>query len=166
MAEEKEKKDKRKEDEVQKRGGKFKLIIIFLLVLILSAGGFFGWNFFMKKSGSSKEVEAKVEQKKEEIKITYPLKSFIVNLMDISGRRYLKVTMELETNSEQGKAEIEKNISRLRDTIIMILSNMSFNDIKTMEGKIELKKLLLIKINQIIGQNLVSNIYFTEFVVQ
>ena len=168
MAEDKENKDKNQEDQAPKGGGKFKIIIILFLVLILGAGGFFGWSFFMKKEANSKESEVTVKPKKDEVKISFPLKSFIVNLMDSSGsgRRYLKVTMELETDSEENKSIIEKNISKLRDAIIMILSSRSFKDISSIEGKIELKRSLMMKINEVIGDNLVSNIYFTEFVVQ
>ena len=168
MAEKKEKKEAPNAENESKGRSKFKLIIIFMMVIVLGAGGFLGWSFFMKKDNNSKEAEAEPKIEKELVRIPFPMKSFIVNLMDSSGsgRRYLKVTMELETSSEEYKTMLEKHLSQLRDTIIMILSSMSFSDINTMEGKLELKKMLMMKINQVMGENIVTNIYFTEFVVQ
>jgi len=82
------------------------------------------------------------------------------------GNRYLKVTIQLEISSEEGKAVIGKLKPQLRDTILLILSNQTFDDIKTMEGKLELKQVLLSRINNVLDGEIVKQIYFTEFVVQ
>lgn len=120
--------------------------------------------------GNDKEgvSESKSKNKTEQNKITVPLESFIVNLLGKSrlGNRYLKVVMQLEITSEKDKDLINKHKPQLRDAILMFLSNQTFDDVKTVEGKLQLKQSLLSRINNILGQAIVKQVYFTEFVVQ
>jgi flagellar FliL protein len=82
------------------------------------------------------------------------------------GKRYLKITMELEVNKEEDKLLIENHNAQIRDTILLLLSSQSLKEINTMEGKLELKQNLLSRMGQILGDGVIHRIYFTEFVVQ
>ena len=102
------------------------------------------------------------------MRIVHPLDAFIVNLTDKAGlgKRYLKATIILEVGSEEDKKMLERHKPQLRDTILLLLSSQSINEVNTMEGKIELKQILVSKINQVLGEGIVHRLYFTEFVVQ
>jgi flagellar FliL protein len=163
MAGEKEEVKDAKEDQAPKKS-KIKLIIIIAtVVLLIGAGGFFGYSKFKKNTGAKAAT-----QKTEKVSIICPLKSFVVNLLDKSGvgKRYLKVTIEIEVGKEADKLLIDSNNPQLRDSILLLLSNQTLNDINTMEGKLELKQELLSRMKQILGEGVVSRIYFTEFVIQ
>jgi flagellar FliL protein len=112
--------------------------------------------------------ESTSQSKEEETRMAFPLESFIVNLMDKSGlgKRYLKVTIVLELDGEEGKRIVQMHKPELKDTILLLLSSQFFDDISTVEGKLELKQALVSRINQALGGTLVHRIYFTEFVVQ
>jgi len=56
--------------------------------------------------------------------------------------------------------------AQIRDTILLLLSSQSYAEISSMEGKLELKQSLLVRINQLLGGKKVRRLYFTEFVVQ
>lgn len=159
--EKKEVKDTKEEQEPKK--GKLKLIIIAVFVLLIGSGGFLGYSMF-KKGKEEKADKNKIEK----MSIICPLKSFVVNLLDKKGvgKRYLKVTMQLEVEREEDKLLIENHNPQLRDTILLLLSNQTLNEINTMEGKLELKQALLARMKQILGDGVVRRIYFTEFVVQ
>ena len=171
MAEEKDGKE-----EIQPKKSFLKFIILGVIVLVLGVGGYTGWSLFIKgKKEEIKKEENKKEarkpyskKKKENLGIVYPLDSFIVNLMDKAkvGKRYLKVRIILEVGDEEGQKTVDSHIPQLKDTILLLLSSQSFSDINTMEGKIELKQLLVSKMNQLLGQGIVHRLYFTEFVVQ
>ena len=105
---------------------------------------------------------------KEEIGIVFPLRSFIVNLLEKSGigKKYLKVTMELEVGSEEDRTLVERHTPQLTDMILLLLSSQSTGEINSMEGKLELKHTLQSRMNQVIGSAVVRKVYFTEFVVQ
>ena len=150
-----------------------KLIILGVLVIVLGVGGYLGWDMFIKKDKKEGKNEAQIsetqpQENKEEAPITYPLDTFIVNLMDKSGsgKRYLKVGIILEIGNQEQGMMIEKYKPQLRDTILILLSSKSFKEISTMEGKLELKQELLLRVNQILSEAIVRRIYFTEFVVQ
>lgn len=152
---------------VQEKKPKLKLIIIAVLVLVLGAGGFFGWRTLSaSKNADGTAVEA--TKAKELPGLIYPLKSFIVNLMDKAGvgRRYLKVTMEVEIGGEEEQELLDKYSAPIRDTILILLSSQRLTEINSMEGKVELKHRLLTRMNRILGESIVRHIYFTEFVVQ
>ncbi|MGD2149051.1 MAG: flagellar basal body-associated FliL family protein [Desulfobacterales bacterium] len=156
-----EDKDEVKEEEEKPKKSKLKLIIIGVIVLLLAAGGFFGYSKF-KKAHEEDSI------KEEPVSIIIPLRSFVVNLFDKKGigKRYLKITMEIEVAKEEDKLKIESNIPRLRDTVLILLSSQTLKDINTMEGKLELKHAILLRMNQILGNKTVRKIFFTEFVVQ
>ena len=162
MAEDKEEVKNTEEIQTPKKS-KLKLIIIASIVLLIGAGGFFGYKMFNKHS----EVKA-ATQKNAKVSIICPMKSFVVNLLDKRGvgRRYLKVTIEIEVGKETDKQLIESNDPQLRDTILLLLSNQTLSEINTMEGKLALKQELLSRMVQILGEGVVRRIYFTEFVVQ
>lgn len=159
MAEEKEEVIESSEEKPKK--SKLKFIIIGGLVLLLGVGGFYGYNQY-KKSNENKA------EKKEQMSIIIPLKSFVVNLFDKKGigKRYLKISMELEVGKEEDRVKVENNIPRLRDTVLILLSSQTLKDINTMDGKLELKNAIVLRMNQILGNKTVRRIYFTEFVVQ
>jgi flagellar FliL protein len=166
MAEEKAAKENLEEGQKQKKSMGL-LIIIIVVVVVLGAGGAFGWLMLSKKSADSQQTSG-ANAKLQKPSIMYPLCSFIVNLMVKKGlgNRYLKVTMELEIDNEESKMVLDKNTPQLRDTILLLLSSLSFKEISSMEGKMELKQALLSRIGQVLGEGLVHEIYFSEFVVQ
>lgn len=162
MAEEKkEVKDAEKEQAPKK--SKLKFIIIAVAVMLIGAGGIYGYSKY------DKEKKDNTEATKEKImSIVCPLNSFVVNLQDKTGvgKRYLKLTMQLEVGKEDDKLLIGNHNAQIRDTVLLLLSSQSLKEINTMEGKLELKQTLLSRMNQILGNNVVRGIYFTEFVVQ
>jgi flagellar FliL protein len=168
MAEEKD--AEQQSEEAAKPGKPFlKFIIVGIAIAVLGVGGFAGWSLFIKSKGRQEPISEVPSQHVEKQKrIVFPLQSFIVNLKDKSGlgKRYLKVTMVLELDGEGSKQVVEQHKPELKDTILLLLSSQFFDDISTVEGKLELKQALVSRINQALGNTLVHRIYFTEFVVQ
>ena len=92
------------------------------------------------------------------------LPAFVVNLADGNARRYLKVVLEVEMT---GNPELlEANQAKIRDALLMLLSSKTSQDIASLEGKILLRKEIVDRLNQAIGQPKVSRVYFTDFVIQ
>jgi flagellar protein FliL len=155
-----------------------KVLIIFLGAIVLMMG-MMGGGFFIlwqKMSVSIAQVQNQnsVDQKDDEKKSAqepsmgpiYKLDTLIVNLADQGGKRYLRVTMELELSSAEVAKEIDQRLPQLRDAILMILPSKKYEDISTTQGKIELRNELVAKMNSILQTGTVVSIYFTEFVVQ
>ena len=96
----------------------------------------------------------------------FPLDTFIVNLADKGGKRYLRITVGLELDSEELEAEVSKRLPQVRDSILTILPTKTFDDVSSAKGKTALRDQMLARINGLLVHGQVTNIYFKEFVVQ
>ena len=93
-------------------------------------------------------------------------KPFIVNLNDAGGKRFLKLTMSVEAETEALESEINNKMPQFRDLILLLLSSLSYDDISTLDGKMRLRSQMLNRINSQLSSGKIRNIYFSEFVVQ
>ena len=145
------------------------IIISLAFMSIMGAGFFILWN---KVSLQDPQIEQKQEDKAEaandqdEIRPVYSLSAFVVNLSDRGVTRYLRTKMDLELDSEDTTAEVEKRLPQIRDAILMIVPAKKSKDINTIEGKIALRDEIMERLNSFIKNGSVTNIYFTEFVIQ
>ncbi len=146
------------------------LIGVVLLVVIAMGGGFFMmWNKMSSMNvANSEETEndLEVEETAETVGPTKKLETFIVNLADKGGTRYLRISMDLELETEETGQMVDKILPKIRDAILMILPTKKYEDIGTVEGKSKLRNEMLTKINELMIPEKIKNIYFTEFVVQ
>jgi flagellar FliL protein len=167
MAEEKESMEDVGE---KKKAGKsvIKWILLAMLVIFFGIGGYVGWALSVKNGGGVAIIPENLFEPKEEKSIICPLDSYIVNLMDSTGmgKRYLKVTMKLEVGSKKDQDLLDEHTPQIRDTVLLLLSSLTFKEINSMDGKLDLKQSLISRINQVLGEDSVKKIYFSEFVVQ
>ncbi len=174
MAEEKDKKeDKGEGNEKGSKGflGKKKLLIIIAVVILLAAGG--GGFFFMEGKGEDggdsapqgEEVKSGDQEGEAMESEVLSLSPFIVNLLDESGTRYLKVSIDVELGGI-GAEEAAKRTARIRDSIIILLSSKRYSDVGTVEGKYQLRDEMAARINKVMPKGHVKAVYFTDFVIQ
>jgi len=162
---------KKETDEKQAATGKegkkkspiLKILILVVGLGVLGGGGFFAYTKFFAKADSAAEAQAKPVVSKAVVK---DLETFLVNLADPGGERYLKVTMQLSLSSEAVSQEIDARMAELRDSILLLLSSKEYDDISSLSGKLALKKTLVNNLNRVLKQGMVQDIYFTEFLVQ
>jgi flagellar FliL protein len=96
----------------------------------------------------------------------FPLEPFIVNIYDGQELRYLKVRVELEMVGVGVKNELDTRLAAIRDSILVLLSTKTLQDIQDVQGKNQLKDEIMASINKIIPPGKIAKIYFTDFVVQ
>jgi flagellar FliL protein len=96
----------------------------------------------------------------------YPLEPFIVNIYDGQELRYLKVKIEMEMVGVGVKSEIDARLAPIRDSILVLLSSKTLQDIQDVQGKNQLKEEILGAINKNITPGKIAKVYFTDFVVQ
>ena len=146
------------------------LIGVFLLIVVAMGGGFFMmWNKMSSMNVANSEGAENGIEAEEAVETMGPVKkleTFIVNLADKGGTRYLRVSMDLELEKEEAVEVVEKRLPKIRDAILMILPTKKYEDIGTVEGKSALRNEMLTKINELMKPEEIKNIYFTEFVVQ
>ena len=95
-----------------------------------------------------------------------PLESFIVNLADQDANRYLKLTAHLEVANESVVSAVEARNPQIRDAFITLLASKSIADVADVKGKVKLRREMIMRLNDILGEGSVTQVYFTEFIVQ
>ena len=86
--------------------------------------------------------------------------------MTQGGKRYLKTKIDIEYTRAELAEELKQRLPQLRDVILLLLSNKSLDEIQGVEGKIALRRELILRINQVLQGGKIRNLYFTQFVIQ
>jgi len=166
--------------EEEKKGLPIKLILIVVGVLALAGGGYFAYtNFFQEeaveesaekdKNGGEGGEGADGENAEElppGVGVMFTMDPFVVNLAGSKGKRFLKVTATLELSSPEVNPEFEENLQKITDSILVLLSSKSFEDVYSVQGKFKLKDEITTRVNRFLVVGHVKDAYFTEFIVQ
>ena len=112
---------------------------------------------------SSEEPKPVKKMKKD---LMFHLDPFIVNLAKSKGNRFLKVTVSLEMSTSEVRLELDKNIQKITDSILLLLSSKLFEDVYSVQGKFTLKDEITARANQFLAAGHVKGAYFTEFIIQ
>ncbi len=173
---------------------KYLIIFLILLIILAAGGGGAYWWFFMRApveaeattakttsqdeklasinsssedKGDEDDGEARIERQSDLPRsqgMVLPLPPFVVNLSDPTGKRYLRLGMEVEVNRDVSEI-IKSQSAKIRDAVIILLAGKTYADISSAEGKILLKAEVAARLNQILGGAYVIRVYFTDFIV-
>jgi flagellar protein FliL len=143
--------------------------VAFLFLALIGGGFYVMWTKIVSLMPPEEIVEEVLEEEEAEtitIGEMFPLDTFVVNLADGNGKRYLRATMQLELAPEQTVEIFEQRLPQIRDVVLTILPTKQFQEIRTVDGKATLRMEILNKLNDLLNDEGVVNIYFTEFVIQ
>lgn len=92
--------------------------------------------------------------------------SFVINILEEKETRYLKAAITLELDTLPTADEVKLRMPQIRDAILLLVGNKTFNEVRDLQGKLQLRAEMLDKINSLLQAGKVQQIYFTDFVVQ
>lgn len=157
--------EEQKENQAPAKSSKMKILIPVLALLILAGGG--AGAYFKFFANSTKTEEGQKEKEKETAEpILKEMDTFIVNLSDPGGKRFLKITMKARLDSQQASNEFTSRIFEFRDAILMILSAKESEEVSKPSDKLTMKQEIITAINRSMKKGQVQDIYFTEFLIQ
>ena len=162
MGEEEQSPEQSQQAAPKKCAARILLIVGLAVVILAGVGGF----LFLKRA------RAATPQKEEapaptEVKSVLHLETFTVNLNDPQGQTYLRIGIDLGLDkAPKGEGKAPAPTALARDTILNILMAASPDELTTTEGKAQLKQHLLEALQQRAPELGVSEIYFTEFLMQ
>lgn len=96
----------------------------------------------------------------------YDFESVVVNLSGAMGTRYLKTSFTVLSENAELKKLIDENKKQLLDVALTVLGARSMADLEQPGAKNVVRNDLMANFNQALKSDLVSQIYFSEFVVQ
>jgi len=155
--------------EAAEGGSKKKLIIIIVAAVVLLIG--VGVGVFLYLNNNEEKLSPEQEQtamamKAKAVGPMVNIETFIVNILDDQENRYLKAAITIEVDNERASLEITERMPQVKDAILLLIGNKTFNELSDLQGKIQLRAELINRINSILVQGKVKHIYFTDFVVQ
>jgi flagellar FliL protein len=164
----------KKEAQQEKTGSKKKLLLIIgALVLVFLAIAGTAAFFLLKQAPDPKEKEDPAKQvpvpelnQLADVGPMVNIEEFIVNIISGDSSHYVKASLTIELTSEEGKVEAEKRMPQMRDAILLLVGNKSFEELQDLQGKKQLKAEITTKINSFLQAGKVKAVYFTNFVVQ
>jgi flagellar FliL protein len=163
------------EDIVEKKAGgskKVLIIIIACFVLFMAMAGAGFYILWQKMPGSSANSVMTSESATEKAPPSkglgpiYSINPFVINLAGSGGKRFLRVKMDLELKDQTTFEQVHAQLPRVKDTLLTILSAKKFQDINTVEGKSALRTEIAAMMDTLFSKGSVTNVYFTEFVVE
>ena len=154
-------------EESKKKSKMLLFIILGVVIVLLGGGGFFAYTKFLAPKPAEEGAEEIVPEIPQDIVgEMLMLEPFVVNLSDPKGKRYLKLKIGLELETIESLERVDKARAKLRDLVIVMLTSLTFDEVMTPEGKVQIRDELLERFNQATKPDRVKAIYFTEFVVQ
>jgi len=151
-------------------GGKSKkmLIIIIVAVLVLVGGGAAAYFLLFKADPEAEAAEAQKAEKLTEGQIgpLVNVESFIVNILDEEGARYLKAALTLEVDDPKTVEEINQRMPQVKDAVLLLVGNKTFAELQDLQGKLQLRAEISQRLNELLKVGQIRQIYFTDFVVQ
>lgn len=150
----------------------FIILTIVNMIVVLGIGAmlYLGQKKKAAEPGIDHVIKGESETQHEEAKNTefigklVPMETFLVNLAQTRGRKLAKINMEFEVSSDDVQQEIEKLKPRIRDMVIMIVSDKNFAEISSKDGKEGLREEIRNQVNLFLTKGQIKNVYFTEFI--
>jgi flagellar FliL protein len=141
-----------------------KLLLIVLLILL--AGGGAGAYWALAWPGATgRRVPSEPAMKPGVV----PLDPFVVNLADIGGASFLRVTLALVVADEARAAAVRQDAvltMQMRSAILEHLAQQTGALLVTPAGKTGLKAALIGRLSDVAHGTQVTDVLFSEFVVQ
>lgn len=94
------------------------------------------------------------------------IEPIVVNLSDEDEVHYLKSSLELEVATAKDGEAISGRMAAVRNELILLLSSLTSEGVRGEKAKVELLHKIELRVNKVLGRDVVQHVFFTELVVQ
>jgi len=159
-------------------GGLLPIINLVLLVLVLGVGSFIAWKMMNLEQATPSAEQGQVEptqdtkipeaedENPDSPPVLVDLADITINLADTDVSRFLRAKIKLEVRNEEAVPRVQQHMIKINDMVLTLLSSKTFAEIRTPQGKYDLKEDIVYRVNRLVGGKPVKNMYFTDFVSQ
>lgn len=85
---------------------------------------------------------------------------------NLASGDYLRISLKVQTDSKKAKEELQKRDFQVKNIVVEELSEMKSDDLKGKEGKIKFQETLKKRINSLMQDGKVVQVYITEALLQ
>lgn len=134
-----------------------KVLILSLIGLVVLAL-IFSVVFFLVLNKKDDAKNKKVEY------FEFKLDEMYTNIRE--SKNILKINITIEYTDEKMVETLNKSKSRISNDVLEILRNKTLEELSGKDGQQKARKDIQSKIVEIVETNAISNVYFTEFIIQ
>lgn len=136
----------------------FKKIILYSLIGFILSGVFFGSIIYFTVFRPQQETSNNVKT------YEHSIGEFTTNLSNM--RTYFKGEIIVETTNKKLLEVFTKKNAEIRDKVFSILNTKTPEDVLDPNGQQKLRKEIIQSISEIVGSDSITNIYFTDYIIQ
>jgi len=151
---------------------KSKKTLMLVLIGVVALGGAGAAGFLLKggsQPAAATDETAGTEAESKPAAGLVPMDTFLVNLNDPEGDRFMKLTLRLTISPESVAGEVTEDpllLARLRDRILTVLTAKTFMELVSPLGKENLRQEIQAQLGPLLASGEVQDVLFSEFVVQ
>lgn len=133
------------------------IIILLVAVILIGVILFVLLTQFNKPTGA---IEPTID---EIVEATVEIPEITTNLAD---KRVVRLSLKVQTTSKDAAAELTKRVFQVQNIAIQELSEMEQKDLEGKQGKQIFQKSLKTRLNELMQEGEVQEVYFTSFITQ
>lgn len=141
------------------KNNKLVMIMVILLVAITLVGAI-AVVIVLKFTGDKEHKEPSID---EVVEASVDIEEMTTNL---ASDDFIRISFKIQTESTKAKEELEKRDFQVKNIIIQELSGKTSEELKGKEGKIKLQDDLKSKINTLMQEGKVEQVYITQSLLQ
>lgn len=162
-------------EEAAEEGKKGKPLLVWLLPLILMpavGGAYFAYTQYttIAQAAVSAGLDVGFAGSAAEEPIEYgqfkTIEDLLINPAGSDGKRFLVVSLGLETKSADVLVELEQKDIVVRDAVLRLLSERTAEELAAIEKRGEIKAQILEELNTVLQTGTIERLYFTQFLLQ
>lgn len=139
------------------------LTIMLAIIAVIALIGVIAYVLLTQLNGESEAKEPKELPIEEVLLASVDIPEITTNLAD---GHYAVLQMKIQTDSEDAAEELTQRIYQVNNIAIQELSELTEEDLKGKQGKILFEKAIKAKMNELMQEGEIQQVYITSFVVQ
>lgn len=133
------------------------MLVLLLVITLAGAGAFiYIWKF----TGEQKTNEPSID---EILESSVDIEEMTTNL---ASNNFIRISFKIQTDSKEAKEELEKRDFQVKNIIIQELSEKKSEELKGKNGQIKLENDLKDKINELMQEGKVVQVYIVNSLLQ
>lgn len=140
------------------------LTIMLAIIAVIALIGVIAYVLLTKLNGEPEEVKESKEPPIEEVLLaSVDIPEIKTNLAD---GHYAILQLKIRTDSEEAASELTQRIFQVNNLAIQELSETTVEDLQGKQGKILFEKAIKAKMNEVMQEGEIQQVYITSFIVQ
>ncbi|MBD7942689.1 flagellar basal body-associated protein FliL [Psychrobacillus sp. FSL K6-2684] len=138
-----------------------KVLTIMLIILVsLTLVGVVALIVFLQLNNGDESKEPTID---EIVESSVDIQEITTNL---AGDKFIRISMKVQTDSTEAAEELTKRDFQVKNILITELSEMTPEDLEGKQGKLTLESSLKTKINELMDDGEVQQVYITSYIIQ